>query len=362
MFKRVAIIFIISTFLVGCWDERLYKNLSVVSLAGIEGQVGEMKGYYAYPTSPKDPTKYKVIEGEGISPRDVRNSADLKVEQTLDLSELGTILLSKESAKNPIYDFLDVYFRNPENPISSKVALTDGSVKDFLDIGDDLPSDIGEYYLRFIESFERNSIFPKQNIQHICSLFFGKGMDPVLPFLKKVEKDRKPVVGGLALFNKQVFTGTILDPKESLLLVLLMDKKGESARFSYLWENKGKKSPITADVVTLTKRWNVEDKGLTATVRLKYKLKVNIEEFPPDHLHDSEKRIKLEKFLSKKVQKDIEKLLHKLQDAKSDPLGIGQDIRAFHPKLWDDNWGEKFAELTLKPDIKVSIVRTGVLR
>lgn len=36
-------------FLVGCWDERLYKNSSIVSLTGFEGEIGGLTGYYAYP-------------------------------------------------------------------------------------------------------------------------------------------------------------------------------------------------------------------------------------------------------------------------------------------------------------------------
>ena len=67
-----------------------------------------------------------MIEADGISPRDVRNQANLKVEQTIDLSELSTILVSDQTVREPLYDILDIYFRNPQNPISIKIAVTEG--------------------------------------------------------------------------------------------------------------------------------------------------------------------------------------------------------------------------------------------
>lgn len=362
MFKRVFIVIAVSTLLVGCWDERLYKNLSVVSLAGIDGHIGDLKGYYAYPTTPNDPTKYVVIEGSGTSARDVRNHADLKVEQTLDLSELSTLLINQDSATTPLYDYLDIYFRNPQSPITAKVALTDGSVKEFVDIGHQLPSDVGEYYQRFIESFERNSIFPKMTLQKVCLLILEKGKDLVLPYLNKDKKRGTPIAAGLALFKEQVFTGTVLDPKESLLLTLLMGEKGTNARISYMWEKEGKKLPVSLDVIRVKKKWKIEERGTTATVHFKYNLNVNIEEYPHDRLYKNIVRKDVEKFLTKKVQEDVEGVLKKLQDAQSDPLGVGLKVRAFHPKVWDKNWGEKFAQLTLKPEMKVTIERTGILQ
>ena len=113
---------IVPLFLVGCWDERLFKNSSVVSLTGFEGEIGDITAYYAYPESTTEEMKMIVITGQGISPRDVRQNADLKVEQILDLSELSTVLISEKTAKDDIYDYLDVYFRDSFNPITPKLA------------------------------------------------------------------------------------------------------------------------------------------------------------------------------------------------------------------------------------------------
>lgn len=97
----------------------------------------------------------------------------------------------------------------------------------------------------------------------------------------------------------------------------------------------------------------------SATIHINNKLNVNIEEFPHNRLYEDKTSRELQGFLTKKVQEDVEKLLDKLQDAPSDALGIGRKIRAFHPKVRDEKWGEKFASLTLKP--KITITRTRIL-
>ena len=43
--------------------------------------MGDLTAYYAYPESTTAETKTIVITGEGVSPRDVRQNAELKVEQ-----------------------------------------------------------------------------------------------------------------------------------------------------------------------------------------------------------------------------------------------------------------------------------------
>ncbi|MCT6818573.1 MAG: Ger(x)C family spore germination protein, partial [Lysinibacillus fusiformis] len=172
MFRKGIIMVLSMLLLAGCWDERLYKNSSVVTLVGIEGYVGAYKGYYAYPTSMTQETE--IIEAEGLSPREVRTNANLKVEQTLDLSELSTILISDRTARESIYELLDIYFRDPQNPISIKIALTDGDVKPFVDLTKDLAGSAGSYYQRFIESSEDNTYFPKIDLQVVGSMLLDQ--------------------------------------------------------------------------------------------------------------------------------------------------------------------------------------------
>ncbi|QSB09395.1 Ger(x)C family spore germination protein [Lysinibacillus fusiformis] len=358
MFRKGSIIILSIVLVAGCWDERLYKNASVVTLVGVEGYVGDYKGYYAYPNTTTQ--QNEVIEADGISPRDVRTNANLKVEQTLDLSELSTILIADYTVRKPIYDVLDIYFRDPKNPISIKVAITEGDVKPYIDLTKDLAGSAGSYYERFIESTEENTFFPKLDLQTIGSMLFEQTVDIVLPYFQLSEDKQHAVVAGLALFSGQTFTGTVLTPKQSLIMLILMNQSNKQARMSYMWKHDGKEMPITANVIHIKRKWAVNEE--LRRITMDYQVEVEIEEFAQDHLYKDPIFKDVQQMIQEHVQAEFEEVIRILQNQKSDTLGIGRYIRAYHPKMFKEDWHAEYASLQLVPSVQVKIIRTGVLR
>ena len=143
--------------LVGCWDERQLKDLSAVTLVGTDGVVGDMKGFYVYDeiTAPEGGTI--IIESHGKSALNTRQHAQLKVQQTLDLSILSAFLLTKKSASQDLFEFIDIYYRDPLNPMTSRIAVVDGDMKPFLEVAEAWEMGAGEYYKGFFHSLEDNS-------------------------------------------------------------------------------------------------------------------------------------------------------------------------------------------------------------
>lgn len=358
MYRKGIMLLFSMLLLAGCWDERLYKNASVVTLVGVDGYIGAYKGYYAYPNTAAQ--QNEVIEADGISPRDVRNQANLKVEQTLDLSELSTILVSDQTVREPLYDILDIYFRDPQNPISIKIAVTEGDVKPFIELTKDLAGGAGGYYERFMESTEENTIFPKLDLQTVGSMLFEQTIDIALPYIQLSEDKKHAVAAGVALFSGQTFTGTILTPKQSLTMLLLMNQPSKQARMSYMWKHDGKSMPITADVIHIKRQWTVNEE--LKRIDMDYLIEVEIEEFAHDHLYKDPVFKEVQQLIQDHVQAEFEEVLRILQGQQSDTLGIGRYIRAYHPKMFQKDWHAIYASLQLVPSVQVKIIRTGVLR
>ncbi|MEK3765436.1 Ger(x)C family spore germination protein [Solibacillus sp. FSL K6-4121] len=338
--------------LAGCWDERLYKNSSVVSLTGFEGTIGELTAYYAYPEATTEEMKTIVITGDGLSPRDVRQDAELKVEQTLDLSVLSTVLISEESAKDDIYEYLDGYFRDPNSPITSKMAIVQGDLKPFFELSEQKQTTAGEYYERFITSLEENSLVIPYTLQTACAILFENAQDLALPYLKMGE-DGRPISDGIALFSGRSFTGKTLNTNESLMLNILNESVGFATRISYLYKD----SPVTV-------RLNKSKRNLAISedkIEIQQKMELIMSEFPQDHLSDATLRKDLEQFLTEKIEQDMNDVIKKLQEAKSDALGLGRNVRAFHPKLFKKNWNEHFSTMDISVKLSVEIVKTGIL-
>ena len=70
--KKITLISIACSFLLaGCWDERLYKDITIVPLIGYEGEPGKLTGYLHIHCSIADGSiSYSTVEGSGVSIRE----------------------------------------------------------------------------------------------------------------------------------------------------------------------------------------------------------------------------------------------------------------------------------------------------
>lgn len=296
--------------------------------------------------------KTVIITGEGVSPRDVRQDAELKVEQTLDLSVLATILISEKTAEHDIYKFWDGYFRDAHSPVTSKLAIVQGDLKPFFEVSEDKQSTAGDFYDRFITSLEDNSMVIPYTLQTASSVIFENAQDLALPYFKMGE-EKNPKAEGIALFSGRSFTGKTLSIDEAVLLNILNNSLGFATRISYLYED----SPLTVRLNKLKRKFEISENKIDIPLKLEFILS----EFPDDNLDDTNTRLELEKFLEDEIEKDMKEVIKKLQEAKCDAIGIGRQVRAFHPKWFNEDWGEHFSTLDISPKVDVEIVKTGIL-
>ncbi|AMW99277.1 Ger(x)C family spore germination protein [Rummeliibacillus stabekisii] len=365
--RKVIFFFLIgslsSLFLTGCWDQRLYKDLSVISVVGLNGHPGDYKAYYAYPSSGSDPTKYIVLEGKGKTPKEVRINANKKTEQTMDLAELTTILVSEDTAKDDLYALLDIYYRSAVSPMTARVAVTEGSSRKFLELKESIPKEIGEYYFDFIASFEQGTIFPKTNLETSANLIFNEGRDLALPYLKINGENKLPETQGLALFNGKSYTGEYLSLRESTFATLLGYGKSKIVELSYLMKKDRKNVSVGFNAIRFKKNMKVTQDGDNIKVKYDIYMPIVMTEYPPDHLDRKHVRKKLEKFIEDSVEKDIIKMFKKSQKASSDVSGIGEYIRAYYPRLWKEGkWKEIYKDIKIETKVRVEIVRSGSIR
>ncbi len=311
-----------------------------------------MTAYYAYPEATATEMKTIVISGEGVSPRDVRQDAELKVEQTMDLSVLSTVLISEDTAEHNIYEYLDIYFRDANSPITSKMAIIQGDLKPFFELSENKQSTVGEFYDRFITSLEDNSFVIPYTLQTASTVIFEDAQDLALPYLKMGE-DNRPKAEGVALFSGKSFTGKTLNADEGLLLSILNDSLGFSTRIAHLYKD----SPLTVRVNKLKRKLNITENKIVINLKIDFMLS----EFPQDNIDNANLRKELEKFLQAKIEQDLNEVIKKLQEAKSDAIGLGRSVRAFHPEWFKKDWNERFSELDISAKLKVEIVKTGIL-
>ncbi|MBO0586360.1 Ger(x)C family spore germination protein [Sporosarcina sp. E16_8] len=358
MKRSVAILLVCSLLLGGCWDEKQYKDVTVVSLVGIEGQLGDIKAQFAFPIFEDGSISYSTSLGSGTTLREARNDANHRTKEGLDIASLQVVLISEETAKSDLYNYLDMLYRDPRNRLGAHMAIVQGELAPYFKPSADVGNDISSHYTELIDTAIKYTFIPDINLQKTCSTLFAKDLSLSLPYIKIDKESGIPEIAGTALFSEKKFTGKTLDKKESIIFNLLRTKQGRYTRFSYMWKSGGKVSPLTVEVNSIHKDWDISNNKINTF----YKLKFSVEEFPHDSLDEKKTVKEVEDFLSKELTKDFTKVIHKLQDAKSDAVGFGRPVRAFHPALWEKgDWTDTFSELDINVEVKAEITRNGIL-
>ncbi|HJF32594.1 MAG TPA: Ger(x)C family spore germination protein [Sporosarcina psychrophila] len=344
--------------LAGCWDEVLYRDVAIVPLMGIDGGPGAIDGFYSFASIEEESITYATAEGKGISLRASRNNAFTHTNEMLDVSQLEVALISEKAAKHDVYNYLDVLFRAPRNRLSGRLIVAKGDMKEYFDKLGMLPMSPPEFYRGLLDTSIKFSLIPDLDLQKMGTYLFDAGIDVALPAVRIAKETGFPEVFGTALFKDKVFSGHYLDRKESAILQGLQKKKNKYLQFIYIWEKDGVKYPITVEYVKSKKKWDIKD----GRIDLSYKFKFSVEEFPHNHLEYEKTQIEVNEFLSKELTKDFQKVIDKLQEAESDPIGFGQTVRAFHPEIWGKGkWHDTYVNMDIKIKVKAEIVRTGIL-
>ncbi|WP_342504963.1 Ger(x)C family spore germination protein [Sporosarcina sp. FSL K6-2383] len=358
--KKITLISIACSFLLaGCWDERLYKDITIVPIIGYEGEPGKWTGYFTHAVvAAPDSIGFTTVEGSGVSVEEARLDANRKTSEALDPSQVLIVLLTTEAVKTNLTETFDVAYRMPSTRLSSRFVVVEGEMAPYMEKTENMGKELPDYYDENLKTAVYSSVIPDGDIQLATRLLLDEAIDLQLPYMKMSETTGTPEVAGVALFSDKVFSGHTLDAKESMTVQILKKRPGKYAMFTYEWKKDSKIYPVTVTLVTYDKKWDIQDSKINAT----YKMKFSVNEFAYNHLDKEKTRKEVEKFLSEELSKDFNEVIKKLQEAKSDPVGFGRTVRAFHPRLWKKGkWQDTFSELDIHVRVEAKITRTGIL-
>lgn len=372
--KRLVLFFILTlslSILSGCWDQRLIKESRLILAAGLDLKPnGQILDTVVYPVVNKGSqsvamVKSVVATSTGDSTRDARFNLDKQVSQNFDASRNRIFLFGEKLAKKDVYSSLDVIYRDPRSSLNAMVGVVQGKAEDGLKIQPPDSTLLDVYYPELIKSVSNIGLFEIETVQSICSLMFDDGNDYVLPYLKINKEKQRAEVIGTAMFHKTRMTGT-LTGKESTLLLLLNNVKRPSPRFTVKVNNRHKmkeKDYITILVNDIERKMKITvSPDQKVHVKLDLEMDVNVNELPMDHLESTKEALALNRKLTKEMNILAEKVIHKMQKADCDELGIGKRIRAFHNEDWEKmNWDKDYRNITIEPNVKVTIIQHGII-
>lgn len=339
----------------GCWDEAQYKDVTIVPVMGITKEDEGVKANFSYPTFENGEINYSKSEGKGLSTREAREDANHRTMEALDISHLEVLLVSADIAKEDLYEPLDQFFRSPRNRITSYIAIVEGDMEQYFNPSGELKTDIADFYPELLRTAVLYTYVAENTLGETAKLLLDESMDLSLPYII-INENEIPTIEGIALFSNKHFTGKTLKKQEAVLAAIMKKMQGRYTRLTYEW--KEKKSPITIEIVNVNRKMKISNERIVVN----YVMDLSVEEFPKNNLYKKETRREAEKFLADEIKKDFEAIIKKTQEAKSDIIGFGRRVHAFHPELWKrGKWQETYASLPIEVKVKVKMKRTSIL-
>ncbi|MGD8189323.1 Ger(x)C family spore germination protein [Brevibacillus ginsengisoli] len=368
--KKMLIGFLSLTLLTtGCMDRTDIEDVSLSLLVGID--LDEKNNLIFSNSSPVFSREAKIKEEIYITPapsmREQREEADKTFMALTTGGKVQAILIGKSLIKHKHWlKLLEPFLRDPKNSITGRIVMVNGNAYDVIKF---LPKDkprLPLYLSKLIDTAHRRNITVKTSLQDLRRDAFEKGKTASITELQKKER---LLVTGTALLGEQDEYKLSLDPTETKLLHILQHQTKGEFPFTFQAPDQppGKIFPANIysfsanDISVKTKTDYAQDK-FKFDIRVKMRVILTERMFKLDVRKESKK---LERDIEKEMVKRMNKLIHKIQSAKIDPIGFGLYARAYEYEQWKsvkNRWGDTFSKADVKVHVKATISGMGTTK
>ncbi|MBO0996071.1 Ger(x)C family spore germination protein [Bacillus sp. SD088] len=362
---------ILATILAGCWDQRLLKDHSLVLAIGYDRENDEnLIKTVTFPTNSSDMTQQNkhsdesiVLSMTGDTVKDAEKKMDQSIPEKFDRSKAKVILMGEQLAFQGIFSTLDSIYRDLRGPLNAKTAIFDGKAKDALSVKTDESMLVSDVYSELLDSAAEQGITKNENVQTACPIILSEGKDLVLPYVG-LKDDKEVRVKGVALFHGDQLTGH-LNIKETSMFLILSNHNPNGLTLNLKVRNdqkKHEKNFVNIAIRDIKRRIKMNTKNGHIGAMVNVKLKVEIDEYPLDHLKKEKKVKALSNNIETQLNKLAKKTLSKMKEANNDSLGLGEKVKAYHHSTWEKiDWDKEYPEVPIETTFHVEIIRHGII-
>jgi spore germination protein len=356
---------------VGCWDQRIFEKSGFVLQISFESSSSN-KILMTFTTPVIEPVakeQTELIYSDANLLREFREIARRTSAKLLVGGKIQQILISDSLAYKGINTLLEVIERESTDPPVAYVVIVEGSPKSLIEAAvkfEDKPHIPALYIQQLIENNIRSSYIPETRIFQFSTDYFSPGIDPIAPTIKlQSDKGKGIEVTGTALFHGDKMAGKI-DTKQTSLLLAMMGKMKKPVFISKRLLGANSENGKNGCAVTFNKAKRklsvkiIEDRPI---VDLTLNLKGTIGELKWDRNYDENIQGSMEDMLSSEIKENCERVIKYTQMVGSDPLGIGDIVRARHNKYWEKvSWDSAYKDAVFQIKVNVNIINHGVIR
>lgn len=367
--KAVIVIIVVLLF-TGCTDQILYEDIGFILQVGLEqDDEGQFVYSITYPVTEENAVEksaFLSVTGESlmwVSREELRDRSS----KILLAGKAQNVMYSKELARKGMKEFLEIFMRNPDNPLQANVVIVDGSPKEMMQLSmnyKDKPR--SAFYVNDLMRDGRNKAIASQHKLYSIILFdFARTIDAFIPIFQYNSEGIE--IKGSALLDGDRMVGEI-SKDQTILLNLLTgnNKKGRYTLNQPVPDENTNDIRTGAAVMFLKAKRNIQVQvkpGKKLRTDIELKLHMRVEEYAgPHNLEDNDKMKQFETLLANAIKADCLELLRIIQEAGSDPLGLEEKVRAKNNKEYKQmNWDEEYQKMQFNMDVKVKVESFGVM-
>jgi spore germination protein len=359
---RMLLIFI-SVLLItsGCAQKRIIDDLALLNAISYDLTDDEnepIKVTATFPIISKD-GKYD-RDTITVTSKSIKGArAELKNETSLqiEIGQLRVSLFGRKLAEKGLFQYMDTFVRDPNIGPRVMLALGQAEASDMITLKINSEGQNATYLERFISKIHTESKRSYFNIYQFFRDYHDDGIDPILPVFMVESGDLKFDGIGLFLDDKLV---KLINPKEARMLFFFREemKQGEYDT-TVKWED-GREEEVMLSYIQTKHKIKVDStkrNNISATIKIE--LLGDVQEYTgTDDLSDPKVQMKLEKLISKQINKQGEDFISLLKENKVDPIGIGKHVRnKMRYRDWQElNWHDAIqnADISIETTVKFS--------
>lgn len=364
--------------LTGCWDRSEVNDLAIVVGIGIDSADDEQlelsllltipTGNQGQQSSSGGQQKSNgnqqeiVVSVKGRTIPDAFSKLQEKISRRFFWGHNRVIVFGEELAKEGINEQIDFFVRHPETRLRTLVFVCEGKAADILETPPVLEASRAE----MLRELSELKIAMRVTLKDLSEMLSEEQQTAVLPWietipLKEEGEEEGYLIRGTAVFKQGKFVGK-LNSKQTRGLLWILNKIDMAVITIEPEEEKGFISMLHFRAnTTLTPK----------IINGKPQIIINI--VTEDDVLQNETNLelnskqiqRLEKQTARAIRAYIRSTLENVQkEFNADVLGFSEEFHRKYPKEWKkmkENWDEIFPEIEVKMNIRVEIIRHGMV-
>ncbi|MFB5660474.1 Ger(x)C family spore germination protein [Alteribacillus sp. HJP-4] len=362
--KKIITCFLLSLLIVtpGCVQPEIIDEVELIHALGydwagedmVEGSVSIplFQEEQELPMAKGSMAKSATITTTSHTSKDLRVELSARSPKTFNSSKLSVVMYNDELAERGIMRLVDTLRRDPVVGRRIYLCVVNGNVKQLLTTQSPLEDEVSSYLSSLIDQNIESQGLPTTNLHVFLYRYYGRGMDPYLPIIEKVNDQIE--LKGLAIMKEDKLVSTI-NLKDAFVFKMLVErfKRG-------MYEvNLGKHEFATIQNLQAHSTYKIKRGNQTPVISVNLDMKGFINEYSGEKLTPSKVK-QIKKKVKREIQQNAEKLIKEFQEQEVDPIGFGDQVKT-RTRQWDEkNWNEKYPDLDIQVTTNVQIVHSGV--